>query len=509
MPTLAPSQSDDAIANQARAHLEQVVAIESASDEDSTSIPSTEGQAVLAAEVGRFFETLGATIEQDDYANVIATFPGRGRLADAEALALMVHLDTAKGTEPRDGLVLEPAWDGSPLTWPDNPRIRVDVETYPSLATYVGQSVLHGGGAAPFGLDDKLGLTHMMTLAWLLATNPEIPHPPLLLIGRPDEEIGRMEALVGLAALLAERGVRSGYTVDGLEPFEVNVENFNAAGASILFPSKEPDLTGRELIAVRLSGVNTHGATAYAEGHRAATRLAAEAAAMTAPLARVVGFRSDPHRDCDADVVFASLDHGALFGALEHVVAEHRPRGAGWEEIPVPDGFTPDGAADAMLDWVRRFLGSAPGFTLLAEDSYGHDGYSHPYRAFPMEQGVKLDVRLRDFTPEGLSARIAHVQQLAANTASVVHQYVNMGPRLADRPELVRWAKAAGDALGKETPVLPIRGGTGVDPFLDAGVAVANLGTGYFAPESEKELTSMEMLADHAKWLVALVQQVG
>ena len=101
------------------------------------------------------------------------------------------------------------------------------------------------------------------------------------------------------------------------------------------------------------------------------------------------------------------------------------------------------------------------------------------------------------------------MQALAANTASVVHQYVNMGPRLADRPELVRWAKAAGDALGKETPVLPIRGGTGVDPFLDAGVAVANLGTGYFAPESEKELTSMEMLADHAKWLVALVQQVG
>ena len=57
--------------------------------------------------------------------------------------------------------------------------------------------------------------------------------------------------------------------------------------------------------------------------------------------------------------------------------------------------------------------------------------------------------------------------------------------------------------------MLPIRGGTGVDPFLDAGVAVANLGTGYFAPESEKELTSMEMLADHAKWLVALVQQVS
>jgi hypothetical protein len=74
---------------------------------------------------------------------------------------------------------------------------------------------------------------------------------------------------------------------------------------------------------------------------------------------------------------------------------------------------------------------------------------------------------------------------------------------------LVSWAQEAGEAVGHEVPVLPIRGGTGVDPFLDAGVAVANLGTGYFAPESEKELTSMEMLAGHARWLVALVQQLG
>ncbi|MCO4771797.1 MAG: hypothetical protein KDA24_17330 [Deltaproteobacteria bacterium] len=509
MKTLAPSQSDALIAEHARGYLEQVVAIESSSDEDSSSIPSTEGQATLARHVGAFFEAWGASVEQDDNANVIASFAGRGRLADAEPLALMVHLDTAKGTEPAAALELAASWDGSALTWPGNPNITVDVATYPSLAAFVGHGVLHASGAAPFGLDDKLGLTHMMTLAWLLHSNPDIPHPPLLLIGRPDEEIGRMEALHGLAAMLAERGVRSGYTVDGIEPFEVNVENFNAAGASVLFPTEEVDLAGRELVAVRLSGVNTHGATAYAEGHRAATRLAAELASIVTPVAKVVGFKSDPHRDCDADVVFASWDHGDLFAALEHVVADHRPRGAGWEEIPVPAGFVADGAAERMLRWVAEFLASAPGFTLLAEDSYGHDGYSHPYRAFPMEQGVRLDVRLRDFAEQGLRDRIAHVQGLAGNACSVTHQYVNMGPRLVDRPELVRWAKAAGLAISQEVPVLPIRGGTGVDPFLDAGVAVANLGTGYFAPESEKELTSMEMLAGHARWLVALVQQVG
>ncbi len=508
MRTILPSQPDPVIASRARAHLEAVVAIESASDEDSRSIPSTRGQAVLARHVGAFFSEHGARVEQDTFANVIASFPGRGRLASAQPLALMVHLDTAKGTEPADRLQVAAAWDGSALSWPDNPGITVDVGTYPSLERFRGHGVLHGGGAAPFGLDDKLGLTHMMTLAWLLATNPQIPHPPLLLIGRPDEEIGRMEALHGLATLLAERGVRSGYTVDGIEPFEVNVKNFNAAGASILFPSEPPELDG-ELLAVRLVGVNTHGATAHAEGHRAATRLAAEVAASLSGVATVVGFRSDPQRDCDAEVVFATREPDRVRGALDAAVRPHGPRGAGWQQIELPPGFAPDGAPARMLRWVEEFLASDPGFTLLAEDSWGHDGYSHPYRGFPVEQGLRLDVRLRDFSEGGLRRRIAHVQGLAGNACAITHQYVNMGPRLSDRPELVAWAQAAGEAIGEPVPVLPIRGGTGVDPFLDAGVAVANLGTGYFAPESEKELTSLEMLAGHARWLVALVQQVG
>lgn len=509
MLTIPAAQSDTDIAARARQHLESVVAIESASDEDSPSIPSTEGQAHLARYVGGFFGELGAEVEQDANGNVIASFAGRGRLADAEPLALMVHLDTAKGTEPLPTLQFAADWDGSALNWPGNPAITVDVATYPSLAGFVGHGVLHGSGAAPFGLDDKLGLTHMMTLSWLLHSNPEIPHPPLLLIGRPDEEIGRMEALHGLADLLATRGVRSGYTVDGIEPFEVNVENFNAAGASVLFPAEPADVGDRALVAVKLAGVNTHGATAYAEGHRAATRLASELAADLGDIASVVGFRSDAHRDCDADVVFATSDEASLHAALDRVVADHRPRGAGWDAIPLPADFSPDGAAGRMLAWVERFMKSDPGFTLLAEDSFGHDGYSQPYRGFPVEQGLRLDVRLRDFTEKGLRQRIAHVQELTTNTASITQQYVNMGPRLEGRPELVTWAQEAGKAVGREVPVLPIRGGTGVDPFLDAGVAVANLGTGYFAPESEKELTSMEMLAGHARWLVALVQQLG
>jgi len=88
----------------------------------------------------------------------------------------------------------------------------------------------------------------------------------------------------------------------------------------------------------------------------------------------------------------------------------------------------------------------------------------------------------------------------------VVQQYINMGPKLKERPELVEWARAAAKKLGIASGVQPIRGGTGVDPFLDKGIAVANLGTGYFAPESEKEFTTMQTMSAHALWLFELVQ---
>ena len=83
-----------------------------------------------------------------------------------------------------------------------------------------------------------------------------------------------------------------------------------------------------------------------------------------------------------------------------------------------------------------------------------------------------------------------------------------MGSVLSQYPELVTWAEAALTAIDQPAMKSPIRGGTGVDPFLERGIPVANLGTGYFAPESEKELTSKQNIARHALWLTHLVQVV-
>ncbi|MBL9104755.1 MAG: hypothetical protein JNL82_27675 [Myxococcales bacterium] len=507
-----PQPTDEALAARTLANLEAVVAVDSQSDERSPGIPTTAGQVALAELVADYHARLGAAVERDAMANVIASYRGRGRGADRAPVALMVHLDTARGTAAVPSLHVHRGWRGEALRFPANPDIRVDVATYPSLAPFVGHDVVHGPGDRPFGLDDKLGLAHCMTLAALLEQHAE-DRPPLVFVGRPDEEVGRHEAVVGLAALLQERGVRWAYTVDGILPYEVNVENFNAAMTSVTFaPRPGRGLRGAGFVA-QVGGVNTHGATAAAEGHRAAPRLVAEWRAALAPAdAEILGFESDELRDCDARVALRVADgaEARVRAALEAVMAPHRPRGASWSLTPSSAALADDGAAEAMLAWISRFLASRPGFTLPAEDSSDRDGYSQPMRARTLAAGIQLDVRLRDFNKDTLARRVEHVRGLAGDNAfNRIDQYVNMGPELAAHPGLADAAERAGQAAGVATRRLPIRGGTGVDVFLERGIPVANLGTGYFAPESEKELTSLQLMAGHARWLLALARELA
>lgn len=515
---------DTTLATLSFAHLQEVVAIDSQSDEKSSAIPSSDGQRVLADLVGSRFAACGATVERDAHANVIATFAGRGEGAGAPPIALLVHLDTARGTSNPSRLNVIKAWDGTAVPYPDNGALKVDVATYPGLSEFVGQDVVFGGGQTPFGLDDKLGLTHLLTLARVLAADPSIAHPPLLLIGRPDEEIGRMEAVDGLADLLAARGVKSGYTVDGILPFEVNVQNFNGAHATATWQGERlgPDVLERypHVLAVTLGGVNTHGATAYDEGHRAATRFAAEILQRAGDAALPIAFDSDALRDCDGVLLVrvAPDTVEAFAGIVAAVVGPHRARGASFS---VEAGAI-DSDFDVRHDGVRRLFAAITAFAasrpserdlpLWAEDSRGWQGYSHCYRARTDATSASLDVRIRDFVPADLELRKAHIRAVFAAQGAEVSdrdQYVNMGPRLADRRDLVELALAAGKDVGVAVREQPIRGGTGVDPFLDRGTAIANLGTGYFAPESEKELTSLGLMAHHVRWLVALLRRLA
>jgi len=512
--TIDPKQDLETLATWGTEHLEQVIAIDSQSDESSRTIPSTEGQRRLSDHLRRHFEALGFDSEQDDFANLLVRIPAN---AEGPAVALMVHMDTAHGTQAVPRLERLEKWDGSRIPYPRNDRLQVTSAAYPYLEHFVGDDVLHGPGDFPVGLDDKLGMAELMTLARILRENPEIPHGEIFLVFRPDEEIGRMAAVEGLAETLEKKGVRFGYTVDGIVPFEINTENFNASRGRVRIAGRPFTPPGDRRVTLAVTGVNTHGATAKAEGYLNATIVFARA--MGALESRrdfaPVDFETDPLLEANARITFAVAGdeaEAALLAAFRSQLEPHVARGA-HVEVAARAGPQP-GESDAavrLARHLRRFLFSSGVHPLLAEESEGFEGYSAPHRVSRQGDVLVLDYRLRDFDPAGLKKREDHLREVCAAhglPVEIADQYVNMGPALARHPELVRFAEEALRAIGRTPEKMPIRGGTGVDPFLERGIPVANLGTGYFAPESEKELTSRQNIARHARWLTHLVQQI-
>ncbi|MEM6732397.1 MAG: M20/M25/M40 family metallo-hydrolase, partial [Myxococcota bacterium] len=502
-------------------NLTRVIAIDSQSDELSDAIPSTEGQRRLSDELRRYFESLSFHCEQDENANLIVSVPARST-GNRGPIALMVHIDTAKGTLAVPELCVLPSWDGTAVPYPKNPHLQVSTETFPTTRAYQGHDVLHGPGTAPVGFDDKLGVAQLMTLARVLAESPDLETPELLLVFRPDEEIGRMSAITGLAETLAKRGVTHGYTIDGLEPFEINTENFNASQATVDVEGSTldaPDASRK--LTLNVYGCKSHGATAKAEGYLNATVIFARLIGEFDPSEMtVVDFKSDPDSEVNARVVLLlraedadalnTLEERAV-SALGRALEPHAFKGARFEAESWKSATPARNDCHRALTFVRSLIETPGPKPLLSEDSDGYEGYSNPYAIEPTENGARIYVRLRDFTKDGLEAREAHVRAVARDfgRADIAAQYVNMGPALAARPELVAWADDALATLGIEPKHLPIRGGTGVDPFVERGISIANLGTGYFAPESEKELTSKQILAQTVRWLVELVRIIA
>jgi tripeptide aminopeptidase len=509
--------------------LTTLVSKDSHSDERSNTIPSTEGQRKLCEFLAAFFDRQGLEIEMDDHANLIVKLPENPPGNRAPSIALLTHMDTCRGTEAVRELTTTPAWEGTAIDYPGTDRILVTVDEYPETEPFLRHDLVHGPGRAPIGLDNKLGIAELLTLARVLLTNPEIEHGEVLLIFRPDEEIGRMEAVTDLADRLVERGVAYGYTVDGIEPFEVNVENFNAARALVTITgdvAAEPAGSVRRLVEVKIAGVKSHGATAKAERYLNATVVFARAMQTLSGRAdiRPVDFRSDPVSEVNATLTVelsgpddSATDEaqGALLEALESELQPHSIRGAGFEVVGTSDatGASTTDEAQRLAAHLAQFLGGSAVEPILSEDSEGHEGYSNPcFVERTADDALTLHYRLRAFEPEQLEARVAHVRSVAEGAdggplpVEVQQQYVNMGPALAAYPQLVEWAQDAAQAIGVQSSVLPIRGGTGVDPFIERGIPIANLGTGYFAAESEKEFTSRQMLTDHVVWLSHLVQ---
>lgn len=218
------------LARELEERLVRYVQIDTTSDPASKTSPSTERQYDLLNLLVEELRALGAQdVRLTAYGAVLATIPATVA-GPAPTVAFLAHVDTAPafsgaGVKP----IVHRAYDGSDISFPDDPALVLSSSAYPYLAQKVGDDIVTASGKTLLGADDKAGVAIVMALAGQLLAHPEIAHGPVRLCFTPDEEIGR-----GVhASLPGDLAADVAYTLDGAHLGEIVYETFSADGATV------------------------------------------------------------------------------------------------------------------------------------------------------------------------------------------------------------------------------------------------------------------------------------
>ena len=205
------------------------VAIDTQSDENSESQPSTAKQLNLLRLLRDELEAFGVEATLDEYGYVMASIPSN---LDHEvpSVGFIAHVDTAPDA-PGDGIKPQiiKNYDGGEIPLKGVPGLSLKTSEFPEMLHYKGQTLITTDGTTLLGADDKAGVAEIMDAVQYIVAHPEFKHGPIKIGFTPDEEIGR-----GVVKFDVKRfGADYAYTMDGGEIGELEFENFNAASAKI------------------------------------------------------------------------------------------------------------------------------------------------------------------------------------------------------------------------------------------------------------------------------------
>ena len=211
------------------------IKIDTQSDPESTSTPSTLKQWDLAHELVKELKHIGmeeVTIDKNAY--IMATLPSNVE-HEVPTIGFISHFDTTpdfSGTNVNPQII--PNYDGKDILLNAEENIILSPDYFEDLKQYKGQTLITTDGTTLLGADDKAGITEIITAMEYLIKHPELKHGKIRVGFTPDEEIGR-----GAHKFDVEKfGAQWAYTMDGSQIGELEYENFNAAGAKIVIAGK-------------------------------------------------------------------------------------------------------------------------------------------------------------------------------------------------------------------------------------------------------------------------------
>ena len=211
------------------------VSIDTQSDENSSTTPSTQKQWDLAHKLHQELLDMGLSeVSIDDNGYIMATLPTTVD-KPLPTIGFIAHYDTTpdfSGTNVNPQIIEN--YNGKDITLNDEAGIILSPDDFDELLDYKGQTLITTDGTTLLGADDKAGITEIMEAALYLKNHPEIEHGPIRIGFTPDEEIGR-----GAHKFDVEKfGAEWAYTMDGSQIGELEFENFNAAGVKVFVKGK-------------------------------------------------------------------------------------------------------------------------------------------------------------------------------------------------------------------------------------------------------------------------------
>ncbi len=206
------------------------VKIDTQSDEDSETTPSTAKQFDLANLLVEELKELGLkNVEIDDKCYVMATLPANTD-KDVPTIGFIAHVDTAPAvTGTNVNPQIHNNYQGGDIEIGEGKII--DVANNPELNDMHGMDIITTDGTTLLGADDKGGIAEIMDALQYLKAHPEVKHGTIKIGYTPDEEIGR-----GADHFDVDKfGAKFAYTIDGSTRGEVETETFSADAVEINF----------------------------------------------------------------------------------------------------------------------------------------------------------------------------------------------------------------------------------------------------------------------------------
>ena len=208
------------------------VKIDTQSDPESTTFPSTEKQKDLSRVLVAELLEMGLTdAHLDEFGYVYATLPSNVN-KKVPVICFCSHVDTSPDcTGANVKPIVHRNYQGQDIVLPDDNSQVIKPSEHPYLLERIGDDIVTASGTTLLGADDKAGVAVIMDFVQKMVQNPNIPHGDIKILFTPDEEIGHGVDHVNIEKL----GADYGYTLDAGERGCYEDETFSADGATVNF----------------------------------------------------------------------------------------------------------------------------------------------------------------------------------------------------------------------------------------------------------------------------------